>query len=112
MIASPKLSRTHPGRARECEDALKEEDFALLDRGRAVACEEFHALARRAQVAGWAAEEVAAAMHVLALAYLETAATRAQARRHAREQDNARPSSGRFFLAMLGFALRIRRLAT
>ena len=112
MIASPKLPRTHPGRARECEDALKEEDFALLDRGRAVECEEFHALARRAQVAGWAAEEVAAAMHVLAFAYLETAATRAQARRHAQAHSDVRSAPGRFSLAKLGFAARIRRLAT
>lgn len=112
MIASPKLPRTHPGRARECEDALKEEDFALLDRGRAVACEEFHALARRAQVAGWAAEEVAAAMQALAIAYLETAATRAEAKRQAQELNGARPSPGRSSLAKLGFALRLRRLAT
>ena len=34
MIEPPKRPVSHPDRARDCEDALEEDDFALLERGR------------------------------------------------------------------------------
>lgn len=71
MISSPKLSLAHPDRVLECEMALREDNFALLDRGRSVPGEEFQAFARRAQAAGWHPEEIAAAMISLSEKYVD-----------------------------------------
>jgi len=77
MIASPKLPLNHPDRARACEDAMRVDNFELLDRGRAASCDDFQAFAQRAQAAGWLPEEIAAAMVSLASKYVEAARPRA-----------------------------------
>jgi hypothetical protein len=79
MINPPTLSFIHPDRARECEGALEEEDFALLNRGRGVLSEEFHALAKRAQAVGWLPEEITAALLSLAQKYVQAARSRRSA---------------------------------
>jgi hypothetical protein len=71
MIASPKLPLGHPARARACEDAMQTDNFRLLDRGRAASCDDFQALAKRAQAAGWLPEEIAAAMVSLGSKYVQ-----------------------------------------
>lgn len=70
MIKPPTLPPNHPERGLECEQAMAEEDFALLDRGRAVRNEEFRTLALRAKSAGWTSEEIGAAMISLAEKYV------------------------------------------
>jgi hypothetical protein len=71
MIQPPKLPRGHPNRAIECEWALREDNFALLERGLGVARADFEAFARKAQAAGWCPEEVAEAMISLSSRYVE-----------------------------------------
>ena len=90
MITPPKVPLSHPDRARECEDALREDNFALLSRGRAVRNEEFRELALRAKAAGWHGEEVGAAMVLLAEEYLRCAGGR-QVHAQPRCPEQARP---------------------
>ena len=73
MIDPPKRPFSHPDRAHDCEDALEEDDFALLARGRLASHEDFQALAKRAQAAGWMPEEIAAALVALAQKYVRAA---------------------------------------
>jgi hypothetical protein len=73
MIVRPTRPISHPDRVRDCEDALEEDDFALLERGRQTSHEDFQALAKRAQAAGWMPEEIAAALVSLAQKYVQTA---------------------------------------
>ena len=71
MIDTPKLPLDHPARVRTCEDAMRADDFELLNRGLAASCDDFQALAKRAQAAGWLPEEIAAAMVSLGERYVE-----------------------------------------
>ena len=70
MIRSPKLPLSHPGRPLECELAMEEENYSLLDRGLQVRNEEFRMLAERARAAGWTGDEIGAAMISLAEKYV------------------------------------------
>src|SRR5205085_11973227 len=76
MIDSPNLPFNHPDRARACEDAMRADDFELLDSGRAASPDDFQAIAKRAQAAGWLPEEIAAAMVVLGSKYVEVRSPR------------------------------------
>ena len=80
MIRSPKLPLIHPDRPYECEQAIEDEDFALLDRGLEVRNEEFRLLALRAKAAGWTGDEVGAAMLALAEKYVARRAHQNQGR--------------------------------
>jgi len=80
MIRSPKLPLIHPDRPYECEQAIEDEDFALLDRGLEVRNEEFRLLALRAKAAGWTGDEVGVAMLALAEKYVARRAHQNQGR--------------------------------
>jgi len=54
------------------EDALRADDFELLNRGPAASCNDIQALAKRAQAAGWLPEEIATATVSLGERYVET----------------------------------------
>ena len=70
MIDSPKLALTHPDRQSACADAMKDASFELMARGRAASAEDFQALAKRAQAAGWTPEEIADAFVSLGRKYV------------------------------------------
>lgn len=91
MIRSPRLPLIHPDRPHECEQAIEDEDFALLDRGLEVRNEEFRLLALRAKAAGWTGGEIGEAMLSLAEKYVAVRAHQ-KTSRAGTEADPARGS--------------------
>ena len=71
MVRSPRLPKGHPGRQQECENALEQDVFALLDRFDMPSKPEIEEMLSRARTQGWRAEEIAAALLDLGGRYLK-----------------------------------------